>query len=143
MDGNKVRAILSNYGKEFRRIQPLVEEYEYLRHRLESPAAINYNTAHRKGSYGAESYTVALLYRAQRAGDRVIEQQTEAVEALNKALELLETLPDNNENRRALELKYIDLLSDEEAVRVLGASLTTYYRRIRAGVASLAQNYEE
>ena len=100
---------------------------------------VDYERPRRRGSGEAQEKTAALLDQLEKAQAAIEEQQAEALIALAETLDLIGVLPNSCKSKRALELRYIDLMEDSEAVGALGVSERTLYRLISAGLDEVAR----
>lgn len=136
----EVRTALGGYQTARARLAELQTRRARIRAELEqSGGGLNLDGMP-KGSEVTDGMDKAagLIDKIKEIDRDILVQQADAARILAAIISAIDTLPGTMPERRAMELKYIDLLPAERAAEIMGISPRHFWRKIKTGAEIIA-----
>ena len=140
MTVEEVKKELGRYQKLLSTLDEKEQEFESVKASVAKPikAAITRNGGVTGGT-GNPVYELVKNWEAVKSS--YVKELNDIVARLLKIKYMLSVLPVDCDERRALEYKYIQDMSDVQVARQLNVSKRTAYRLYQSGYELIAQNY--
>lgn len=140
MTVEEVKKELGRYQKLLSTLDEKEQEFESVKASVAKPirAAITRNGG---ASGGTGNPVYELVKNWETVKSSYVKELNDIVAQLLKIKYMLSVLPVDCDERRALEYKYIQDMSDVQAARQLNVSKRTAYRLYQSGYELIAQNY--
>lgn len=140
MTVEEVKKELGRYQKLLSTLDEKEQEFESVKASVAKPIkAVITRNGGQAGGTGNPVYELVKNWETVKSS--YVKELNDIVVQLLKIKYMLSVLPVDCDERRALEYKYIQDMSDVQAARQLNVSKRTAYRLYQSGYELIAQNY--